>query len=481
MTNPMPNYRFLLAAGALMLCIAGLARAQTTRPDRGAAEPPVFQRMQERLADLNLSDDQKVQFQALKDEVAETMRGMAPQLKDLSPEDRRAKVRASLGDVREKMMSILTPEQKQKLQAGGPLAQQTPGATTRPGGRETPMISRMRQAVLALGLTPEQTTQVNTIFDDAAARAIELRQQAAGNKGDKSERKDMRAQIQDLNKKIHEKLAAVLTPDQQAKLKETMPAGGGRGGRGKAGLGKAGKPGAEKGGEKADAPATQPAADAGAMTGSMTGTADDGMMTTPPTGTTAAKAAGVSSQANTPAASKSDAKSAAAKPVAVGSPAPAFTATRLSGTEATNKSFTGKPLVLAFGSLTSPSFRDRLPKLEAVKKKYNGRANVIVVYSREAHPADGWQVDRNRDDKVEINSPTTMKDRLALAAKLKDLSKTSVDIVVDDMNDATLAAFGNTSEGAVVISPMGTVVGTQTYCDPSGLPHLIDDALKAKS
>ena len=206
MRNPMPNYRFLLTAGALMLCIAGLARAQTTRPAGPAAGPPMLQRMQERIDQLNLTDDQKVQFQALKDEVAETMRGMGPQLKDLSPEDRRSKMRAAMGDVREKMMSILTPEQKQKLRDGGPLAQQVPGQTptTRPGGQEAPMINRMRQAVLALGLTPDQTTKVNDIFDDAAKRAIELRQQAAEDKGDKGARKDLRGQVQDLNKEIHE-------------------------------------------------------------------------------------------------------------------------------------------------------------------------------------------------------------------------------------------------------------------------------------
>ena len=469
MTRLMPNYRFLLIAAVVMLGVAGLAEAQTTRPAGGArGEPPGLQRMQERMNQLDLTDDQKVQFQAIKDEVAETIRGMAPQLKNLSPDERREKMKSALGDVREKMMSILTPEQKKKLREAGPLAQQVPGgATTAPSGgpgQDTPMINRMRQAVVALGLTPEQKTQVDTIFDDASKQAIELRKEAAG--GAKGDRKDLREKVQELTKTVREKLAAVLTPEQQAKLKETMPAGAG--GRG-AGLG-----GGRKRGDKADAPATQPTmGDANTMNDSNT------------PNTTAAKAAAVSSQAkNAQPATKPVAAKVAAKidgKIAVGSPAPAFTATRLSGTEATNKSFTGKPLVLAFGSLTSPSFRDRLAKLEAVKKKYTGRANVVVVYTKEAHPADGWQVERNRDDKVEINAPTTMKDRIALAAKLKDMSKTSLDIVVDGMDDAMLNNFGGSVEGAVVLTPLGTVLGTQTFCDPSGLPRMIDDALKAKN
>ncbi|MDB5325066.1 MAG: Iodothyronine deiodinase [Phycisphaerales bacterium] len=488
MSNPMPNYRFFFITAAVMLGIAGLARAQTTRPAGGRAEPPGLQRMQERMSQLDLTEDQKVQFQAIKDEVAETIRGMGPELKNLSPEDRREKMKSALGDVREKVMSILTPEQKKKLREAGPLAQQVPGGpTTVPStgpaqtkssgaaGQDTPMINRMRQAVVALGLTPEQKTQVDTIFDDASKQAIELRKEATG--GAKGDRKDLREKVQEMTKGVREKLAAVLTPEQQAKLKESMPAGAGAGGRG-AGLG-----GGRKRGEKADAPATQPAmGDANTMNdGGMNGTANANSSGSNTPNTTAAKAAAVSSQAKTAQPATNPVAAKIAAKVVVGSPAPAFTATRLSGTEANNKSFTGKPLVLAFGSLTSPSFRDRLPKLELLKKKYNGRANVVVVYTKEAHPADGWQVERNRDDKVEINSPTTMKDRLALASKLKDMSKTSLDIVVDGMDDAMLSAFGGSIEGAVVLTPAGTVLGTQTFCDPSGLPRMIDDALKAKN
>lgn len=498
MTRPMPNYRFIFKAAAVMLCFAGLARAQSTRPagafpdgafpDGARAEPPGLRRVQERMSQLGLTDDQKVQFQAIKDEIAETVRGMGPELKNLSPDERREKVKSALGDVREKMMSILTPEQKKKLREAGPLAQPVPGGVnagpaTRPAvtaGPETPMIDRVRQAVIALGLTPEQKTQVDAIFEDASTQAAQIRKDAI-NGGVNGDRKTLRDKVQDLTTATREKLAAVLTPEQRAKLKETAPAGpGGRG----AGLGLGGR----KRAGKTDAPATRPATgDAnpmndGGMDGGRANPKNAGSNTPD---TTAAKAAAVSSQAKTasPATQPVAAKVAAnpAVKIAIGSPAPAFVATRLSGTEATNKSFTGKPLVLAFGSLTSPSFRDRLAKLEAVKKRYTGRANVVVVYTKEAHPADGWQVERNRDDKIEINAPTTMKDRLALAAKLKDMSKTSLDIVVDGMDDATLAAFGGSVEGAVVLTPLGTVLGTQTFCDPSGLPRMIDDALKAKN
>jgi hypothetical protein len=140
----------------------------------------------------------------------------------------------------------------------------------------------------------------------------------------------------------------------------------------------------------------------------------------------------------------------------------------------------GKPLVIVFGSLSSPKFRDRVPQLEALRNRYRTRVNLLVVYTREAHPADGWPVKRNRDDKLEVRSPTTDDERVALARQLIDRTKMTLDLAVDTIDDATARAYGDTIEGAAVVSPYGTLIGTQTFCDPSGLPRLIDLALQRK-
>lgn len=458
MTRHFPNYRFILTAGLLLAMVAALAEAQT-RPAREAREgrqagPPALQRLQERISQLNLTDDQMVQVQALKDEIAETMKGLGKGLKDLPQQERRQKMQAALGDVREKFLSILTPEQKKQLAAGaqgGPLAQQVPGTTQpsvdqpakeRPAARragpnangEPPMLARLREAVDAVGLTPEQKPKVDAIFKDAADKIRELRKEAAN-----GERGALRDKVQELTQSIRQQLAGVLTAEQKEKLKDSLPAREGR----------------RSGG---DPPTTRPSK---ASDTKSTDTQADN----PTPNTTAAKAAAASLPANT---------------LTVGSPAPAFTLTRLTGSELQSKSLSGKPTVLVFGSLSSPSFRDRLPKLEQLKNKYRSRANVIVVYTKEAHPSDGWQVERNRDDKVDIASPTTMKDRIALATKLRDLSKTTVDITVDDIADPTLKAFGDRPQGAVVLSPTGLIAGQQTYCDPSGLGRMIEDSFKMK-
>lgn len=432
----MPTARFLFIMTALVLMMYGLASAQT-RPARQRGGPEL-QRLQEAIAKLDLTDDQKQQVEALKDSIAETARGMAKEVKKLPPEERREKMREAMGDVREKFMSILTPEQKQKLPEAG-----RPGPR---GGGGTPLIDRLKQTVDALDLTAEQKTQTDAIFKDAADQAKALRTEAGG------DRAAMREKAGELGRETREKLAAVLTPEQKAKLKESMPAGrrGDGAGPGEAGPRKAGK-GKGKGGADRG-PATQPAAS-----------------DSTPSDLTVAKAAAGSSPA-TP----------AATPLVAGSPAPAFTLTRLSGATVTNKSLAGKPLVLAFGSLTSPAFRDRVPQLEALKNRYRSRANLLIVYTREAHPAGEWQVKRNRDDKLDLPAPATFEERVALAKQLRERTNTTLDLAVDSMDDAVTHAYGNAPQGAAVVSAYGTLVGTQTFCDPSGLPRLIDAALKIK-
>ena len=442
MTRPAAVRRTLIAAVVLS---AGLAHAApATKP--ADAVPPMAQRMMDRAEKLNLTLEQKEQFKQLREQAAQTAQEMAKDLKDLPPAERRERLRDAL-DLREKVKAILTPEQMQQLQATAddnrnpgrkPLkdlkadgkAAKKNGTTTNPAEADGPMVARLRTALGTLGLTPEQKEQTDALLADANTQAAKIRQDAAG------DRDAAREKAKELAQSLRPKLAAVLTAEQKEKLAEQMP-----------GLraGPAGAKGENRrqnrrdkiDGKKADdaPPATQPAA-AGAP---------------------------------------------AAKAPAVGDDAPTFALRRLgSGAEVTNKSFAGKPLVLAFGSLTSPAFRDRIGRLETLRNQYRGRAAVLVVYTREEHPADGWQVERNRDEKIEVNQPTTLDERVALAGQLKERTKTTLDIAVDDTSDAVATAYGSRPQGAAVISRYGKIVGTQTFCDPSGLGRMIDEAIAAK-
>ncbi len=74
-----------------------------------------LQKMQAILDQLNLTDDQKSQINAIRTEVREKLQSLRGQLKDLSPKDRKARIQESVGNVRERIAAVLTEEQKTQL------------------------------------------------------------------------------------------------------------------------------------------------------------------------------------------------------------------------------------------------------------------------------------------------------------------------------------------------------------------------------
>jgi len=67
---------------------------------------------------LNLTDDQKPKFKSIMDTQMQKMRGLRqdPDFASLSPEDRRAKVKAIQDETEAQMKDLLTPEQFEKWQ-----------------------------------------------------------------------------------------------------------------------------------------------------------------------------------------------------------------------------------------------------------------------------------------------------------------------------------------------------------------------------
>ena len=53
--------------------------------------------------------------------------------------------------------------------------------------------------------------------------------------------------------------------------------------------------------------------------------------------------------------------------------------------------------------------------MNKIYETYKDRMDFYLVYIREAHPSDGWQVRSNLDDKLEFLEPTTEDERAELA------------------------------------------------------------------
>ncbi len=134
--------------------------------------------------------------------------------------------------------------------------------------------------------------------------------------------------------------------------------------------------------------------------------------------------------------------------------------------------------MIIFGSYSSPSFRQRAAALESLAKQFGSRAQFLIVYTKEAHPAGEWDVDRNKDAGIAVEAHKDAAARAARADKTQGALGLTIPIAPDTMDDAVSAAFGGFPNSAVVLSRDGIIVARQQWVDPGGLERRIEQALK---
>ena len=178
--------------------------------------------------ELEIVDSQEQKLTALGEKTREEMRSLFSGFpRDASDEDRQkfrdemqTKMKAKTDELRKELDSILLPQQRDRLKQISLQA--------RMRFQSTSQALASDDAVAALKLTDEQKEKLQAMQKEA----------------DEQYRKDM----EQLRKKMSDKIISVLTPEQQAKWKEmvgnpielSQPQLGGRGGRG-------GQPGAQPG------------------------------------------------------------------------------------------------------------------------------------------------------------------------------------------------------------------------------------------
>jgi len=92
-----------------------------------------------------------------------------------------------------------------------------------------------------------------------------------------------------------------------------------------------------------------------------------------------------------------------------------------------------------------------------LSKKYAGRVDFLLVYIREAHPTDQWQVPRNIEEKVLLESAKTqaMKDDHATAC-VRTLG-IQFPAVVDNMENSTEAAYTAWPDRLYLVNKQGKI------------------------
>jgi len=126
----------------------------------------------------------------------------------------------------------------------------------------------------------------------------------------------------------------------------------------------------------------------------------------------------------------------------------------------------GKPVVLVNGNYTCWRFRDQIASINAVANYYADQVKFFIIYTVEAHPYEDispysgtiWTGDRNFEDDILYNQPTTYGERLAVISDMRGEFGIVPEILVDGSCNHWWSNFGPAPNNAYIIDPTGVVV-----------------------
>lgn len=146
-----------------------------------------------------------------------------------------------------------------------------------------------------------------------------------------------------------------------------------------------------------------------------------------------------------------------------GETAPDFVAEKLSSDGRASGQFVsladyrGKALALMFGSLTCPIYRGQTDRFNEIFDELQDRLAFLLIYTREAHPEDGWQLGINREQDVVYNQPTTIEGRAAIARDCVQQRGLKMTVALDDIEDSIDKKYAGWPERLYLIDGTGTV------------------------
>jgi Spy/CpxP family protein refolding chaperone len=301
------------------------------------------------------------------------------------------------------------------LNGGAPATQ--PSANRRGGrGGGFPLIE---QALAKLDLSDAQKQQVNDLLAASKAKIAAIRSNAAGNA-------DAQQQMQQVRADMRQKLETILTPDQMQQFAQAL----------REAIQQRGGPNSQRiNGNGNDNPKESVADNK----------PEDMQMSGP----------------------------------ALGAAVPDVQIVEANGRAFFPSQYKGHVVVLEFGSMSLPVFRSHAADMERLKMAEGSRAFFLVVYTREAFPAGDKNVERNRDEGVNIPQAASLDDRKAQALETQRELRITMPMAVDAMDDSVSNAFGAFPNGAIVIGKDGMIAARQQWANPDTLRLAIDDAVDA--
>lgn len=144
------------------------------------------------------------------------------------------------------------------------------------------------------------------------------------------------------------------------------------------------------------------------------------------------------------------------------------------------RDFAGAPVVLQFGSLSDPVFRRRQAMMEKLADFYAGRVKFLIIYQREAHPAEE-SLDANESDNIQVAPPKNMEERLENARKtIVALNLKHQKVLADNWTNDTARRFGSYPNSCFLIDQKSTIAASYPWTDPNRLRRAIDETLAGK-
>ncbi len=116
-----------------------------------------------------------------------------------------------------------------------------------------------------------------------------------------------------------------------------------------------------------------------------------------------------------------------------------------------------KPVVLILGNFTCGPFRALYPDLDAIHRRNKADAEFLMVYVREAHPADGWKMEQNERLGVSVKQPKTLGERTKVAGQFCTKLKPTMPVVVDELDDRVGNLYSGMPGRMYVIDAKGKV------------------------
>ena len=90
-------------------------------------------------------------------------------------------------------------------------------------------------------------------------------------------------------------------------------------------------------------------------------------------------------------------------------------------------------------------------------KGYKDRVEFLLIYIREAHPADGWQLPANTKDGIVFKEPRNLFERKSIAETTCKKLNLSLPTVIDDMDNTVDNRYAGWPERMFIVDAQGKI------------------------